>query len=561
MLEAIRSGELPSGIENLEGELLDGTSFNDETLDAWLHAERIRHHDLFADALSDIADTMEKSGDNQSALLAARCVLRLDPCHEPSHRTILRSYIESGRRAQALRHYGDLQALLKTHLDVMPDEETRNLVADIRDRPDQVRSIVKRDKKPKVAILPAVSLSDDREDSIVADTMTRMLIAELGRFSPLTVVAASTMFAFRARRLTVEELGKSVGADYVLEISFQGCGRDGWTLAQLVSVESGAQIWSRKFVGETAHAPPAADHLIQKIAGNLYQILMKHAAGISVTQPEEHVAEDKLYLHAFYHVERPTLIGMIRARRLCDRLLAMEPDHVLVRESLAWVNFHCSFNGWIDDPQTGFREARNVAEAGLGRDDREPYLLSVFGLAETYLGNTRQGMDGLRRAVALNPSGAEFHTWLGIGLTFSGLIEEAHTAFDLAGQVSPDYSPIFLFRGDAHFTIGKYQDAIACLDRFLMAMPEYNWARLLRAAAHQALGERALALQDVDHVRDNAPELNGQYLEKLLRARAAFFRQQLWPLLEPAGLPWSNAEDQGFIVRLGRQQADMRPRY
>ncbi|WP_331374641.1 BTAD domain-containing putative transcriptional regulator [Sinorhizobium chiapasense] len=539
LIEGARMGIVPPEPDAFDGEFLEDLNFKDETLEAWLRIERDRHHNLLVDCLTGLTERLEKAGDAARALLAAQCLLRHDPYHEPSHRVVLRRHLARGDRARAIRYYDTLKTLFETHLGVLPDAETQQLVNRIRDHQSPSRAVDLANSKPRVAILPIISLSAGSDHDIVDESLTRELIGELGRFSPISVVAAATMLAVGARQHTIEEIGKQVGADYVVEIAFQGLGEAGWTLVQLIAVQNGTQIWSRKYSAVAADPSDAQDALARRISGNLYQTIMRHAASRSAMEPEDTMAGEKLYLQVFSHVERPTLNGMIRARRLCDRLLAIDPNHVLVRESLAWISFHCCFNGWLADPLRGFCEARDAALTGLALDDREPYLLSALGLAETYLGNIRSGLDSLGRAVELNPNDAEFHTWLGIGLTFADRIDEAHAAFDEADQASPDYPPIFLFRGDAHLAAGNDEAAVFYLDRFLTVLPEYHWGRLLRAAAHEALGDAATARQGVSHVRANAARLNGHYIERLLQARATEFRQKLWSRLEAAGLPWS----------------------
>ncbi|THK37200.1 tetratricopeptide repeat protein [Ensifer sp. MPMI2T] len=539
LLEGTRMGIVPPEPDAFDGEFLEDLNFKDETLEAWLRIERDRHHSLLVDCLASLTQRLETSGDAARAVLAAQCLLRHDPYHEPSHRVVLRHHLARGDRARAIRYYDTLKTLFETHLGVLPDAETHELASRVRDPQSPPRTVDLANSKPRVAILPIISLSAGGDQDIVDESLTRKLIGELGRFSPISVVAAATMLAVGARQHTIEEIGRQVGADYVVEIAIQGRGEAGWTLAQLVSVQSGTQIWSRKYSAVSADPPDAEDALARRISGNLYQTIMRHAASRSAMEPEETMTAEKLYLQVFSHVERPTLNGMMRARRLCDRLLAIDPNHVLVRESLAWISFHCCFNGWLDDPLRGFLEARDVALSGLALDEREPYLLSALGLAETYLGNSRSGLDNLTRAVELNPNDAELHTWLGIGLTFADRIDEAHAAFDQADQASPDYPPIFLFRGDAHLAAGNHEAAVSCLDRFLTVLPEYHWGRLLRAAAYQALGDAATARQEVSRVRTNASRLNGHYIERLLQARPTAFRQKLWSRLEAAGLPCS----------------------
>ncbi|MCV3735560.1 hypothetical protein OCK02_05030 (plasmid) [Rhizobium sp. TRM96647] len=543
LAEATATGWLDLSGDSYDGELLEGLSFQDETLDTWLHIERDRHRDRLIDCLTAFAVAMEKAGDAGQALAAARCTLLHDPYHEPAHRVILRGHLERGERARALRHCDTLQALLESGLGVPMDPETRKLVDHIRgeaggipapDGPPAYSPTAQN--RPRVAVLPMVNLS--RNDALdgVTETLTRRMIAELGRFSPVSVVAAATMLALRTKDLTMEEIGRRVNAAYVVELSCEAAQEGGAVLVQLVSVHSGTQIWSRRYPATALDAADGQDRLIRAIVGSLYQILMWHAAGDADAEPQENAGAEQLYLQVFYHIQRPTRAGMVLARRLCDRLLEADPRHVLVRESLAWADFHCAFNGWTEDPQEAFRQARDRVLAGLRLNDREPYLLSALGLAQTYLGDVRAGLDALRRATDLNPNDAEFHTWLGTGLTCAGRIEEAHAAFDQADQINPGYHPVFLFRADAHLSSGEFERAVAGLDHFLAVLPEYHWARLLRAAAHDALGETERARADVDHVRQATPSLDGRYLQRLLLARAEGYRDWLTERLGAAGL-------------------------
>ncbi|CAN7258920.1 tetratricopeptide repeat protein [Phyllobacterium sp. LjRoot231] len=535
ILVGAATDQLPFVLDKLEGEFLEGLKFNDETLDEWLRIERDRHRTLLIDFLTSVADCVENAGDTQQSLQIARCLLRHDPYHEPSHRVILRNHLERGERGRAIGHYDTMRALLQSDLAVSPDAETLNLMDRIHSPPEQP-FIALTDTRPRLAILPIKSRSGHIDEQTLTDALTRDLIGELARFSPISVVAAATMFTLSGKNLAVDEIGRRLDANYILEVAILS---NGSSLAQLVSVQSGTQIWSRKYLDADVRFPAGQEKLVHRISGNLYQFLMKHAASNLAMTSEEGANSEQLYLQVFYHVERPTLKGMIRARRLCNRLLIMDPGHVLVRESLAWINFHSCFNGWLNDPLRGFRDARDLAMTGMGLDDREPYLLSAYSLAEMYLGNTKSGLEGLQRAVDLNPNDAEFHTWLGIGLTLVGRFDEAHAAFDEADQVSPDYHPIFLFRGDAHFTSGNYENAISCLNRFLVVLPEYHWGRLLRGAAHEALGNAQAAKEDVSYVRQNALMLTGQYLQQLLHARSSLFKDGLWLHLCAAGLPWS----------------------
>ncbi|RUU14765.1 hypothetical protein EOD10_13930 [Mesorhizobium sp. M7A.T.Ca.TU.009.01.3.2] len=386
-------------------------------------------------------------------------------------------------------------------------------------------------EKPRLAVMPVKGqFGKTRTD---ADALTRALTAELGRFSQIGIVAAATMFALAKRHLTVKEIGRTTGANYVLEVAVHSQDKAMHAFAHLVDAEEEVEVWSARYdLAQTS----SHDELTGVISGNLFQVLMKHAAGPPAL--EEAIQHHKLYLKAFYHVERPTAKGMVVARRLCERLLAAEPEHALIRETLAWVDFHSCFNGWSTEPVQAFRRAGDEARAGLCGHDREASLHSALGLAETYLGNLQTGLGCLWRAIALNPNDAECRTWLGIGLTYAGDLEGAQAAFARADLLSPNYHPIFLFRGDAEYAGENYNAATASFDRFLMVLPEYHWARLLRAASYMGMGDLESARKDVSFVSRESPRLTGEYVDRLQQARGPEFRNNLWSRLSAAGLPW-----------------------
>ena len=51
---------------------------------------------------------------------------------EDAHRLIVQALAATGRKAEALKHYQDLVALLKRELNTEPDAATKSLVAELR---------------------------------------------------------------------------------------------------------------------------------------------------------------------------------------------------------------------------------------------------------------------------------------------------------------------------------------------------------------------------------------------------------------------------------------------
>ena len=56
----------------------------------------------------------------------------MNALREDAHRLIVQALAATGRKAEALKHYQDLVALLKRELNTEPDAATRSLVAELR---------------------------------------------------------------------------------------------------------------------------------------------------------------------------------------------------------------------------------------------------------------------------------------------------------------------------------------------------------------------------------------------------------------------------------------------
>ena len=56
----------------------------------------------------------------------------MNALREDAHRLIVQALAATGRKAEALKHYQDLVALLKRELSTEPDAVTQSLVAELR---------------------------------------------------------------------------------------------------------------------------------------------------------------------------------------------------------------------------------------------------------------------------------------------------------------------------------------------------------------------------------------------------------------------------------------------
>ena len=95
-----------------------------------------------------------------------------------------------------------------------------------------------------VAVLPFASLSADLENDYLADGITEEVIGALGRLQTLHVPGRVSCFAFKGKPVEIGDVAAKLGVSNVLTGSVRRAGNRLRITAELVSAQSGFQLWS-----------------------------------------------------------------------------------------------------------------------------------------------------------------------------------------------------------------------------------------------------------------------------------------------------------------------------
>jgi two-component SAPR family response regulator len=106
----------------------------------WVAGERQRLEAMALDALVRFGEIELDLGHADKALETSRRGLAINDLREDAHRLMLRALAATGRKAEALKHYQDVVALLKRELNTEPDAATKSLVAELRSTQPPSRS-------------------------------------------------------------------------------------------------------------------------------------------------------------------------------------------------------------------------------------------------------------------------------------------------------------------------------------------------------------------------------------------------------------------------------------
>jgi class 3 adenylate cyclase/DNA-binding SARP family transcriptional activator len=170
------SREALSAAANLyRGRLIDEVTVDEEGWNDWLTGERERLLQLALGAMMGLGEQELAAGRAEHALKAGQRVIALNNMREDAHRLIVQALAATGRKAEALKHYKGLVALLKHELNTEPDAATRSLVAELRTTEPPSRSppvkiaqpTLPQLNRPSIVALPVGNMRRDYEEENV----------------------------------------------------------------------------------------------------------------------------------------------------------------------------------------------------------------------------------------------------------------------------------------------------------------------------------------------------------------------------------------------------------
>ena len=123
--------------------------------------------------------------------------------------------------------------------------------------------------KPVVAVLPFANLSGDPSQNYFSDGLTEDLIAALGRFSGLSVIARTTVSQSKGGMSSREEVGRALKVPYLVEGSVRKAGDNLRVTAQLTDLTTGVHLWSDRFNGEIKDIFTMQDEIARRISSAL----------------------------------------------------------------------------------------------------------------------------------------------------------------------------------------------------------------------------------------------------------------------------------------------------
>src|ERR1700733_9136460 len=341
-----------------------------------------------------------------------------------------------------------------------------------------------------IVVLPFANLSGDSSQDYFADGITENLTTDLSRLSGAFVIARNTAFTFKGKNVDVREIGKELGARYVLEGSVQRDQGHVRVNAQLVDAESGGQLWAERFDKPISDLFSMQDEIVASLASRLGTELIADEARRAerATNPDsmDLYFQGRAWLNKGLSPE-----NLAQARGFFERALALDPDNLDALLGTVSVDVLAASGYGTADPVARFAAIEATLTKVLSRAPNNGWAHYWMGRVLIDSNHGAQGIAESERALALNPNLAAAHAIIGFANLVNGHAEETENHVLEALRVSPRDTDANVWLGyiaEAKQFLGAYEDAVTWHHRSMEINRNRPVAHMYLASALALLG-------------------------------------------------------------------------
>jgi tetratricopeptide (TPR) repeat protein len=378
------------------------------------------------------------------------------------------------------------------------------------------------------------------------------------------VIARTSVMGYKHRDERLDQIGRDLSVQYVLENSLRESGDHIRLTAQLIQVKDQTPLWSQDYDYPAKNILNVEDDVARAVASNVQlRLSSQQQAELSLPHPVNPEAFDA-YLQGYYFFEKDTNKDTEMAAKYYEKATQLDPSY-----ALAWVGLSrvrkWQANVHLIPTDEGYRLAREAVERALALDPNlavahaqlsrikrqvdfdwaggdasiqraialepgnpEGIRLAASSAAVTF-GRFDEALRLAHRAVDLDPLNADSWESLGEVEFWMGQLDNATRDFKKGLELSPDVWPVPNLLSQIYVMQGRPQDALPEIE-----LVRYDAARTyLYAIAYYALGRKKESDAALSQLITNHPTNQFQIAEVYLSGTSPTERSSGWTELMP----------------------------
>jgi len=360
-----------------------------------------------------------------------------------------------------------------------------------------------RSQKIMLAVLPFENLTGDPSKEYLADGLTEETISQLGRLNPdqLGVIARTSVMAYKHKGERLNQIGRDLSVQYVLENSLRESGNQIRLTAQLIQMKDQTHLWSQDYDYPVKDIFNVEDDVAKAVARQIQlRLTSQQQAELARSRPLNPEAFDA-YVHGYSFFERNTDKDTEMAAKYFERATQLDPSY-----ALAWVGLSRARNRQANvglvPAEDGHRLAREAVERALALNPNLEQAQTQMGRIKLFVDFDWAGADAsIQTAFALEPGNSESVLPAAAMATYAGRFDEALRLDRRAVELDPLNSHSWAQLAETEFFMGQLDEAAADNKKAIELNPDLWNGHIFLSQIYTMQGRPQDALPEIELVR------------------------------------------------------------
>jgi len=393
-------------------------------------------------------------------------------------------------------------------------------------------------EKLSIAVLPFNNVSGDSAQEYFSDGISEDIITDLSRVSGLKVIDRNSSFTYKGKAVKLQQVGKDLGVQYVLQGSIRKAGRRVRITTQLAKTTDGYQLWAERYDREQGDIFALQDEITEKIISALLIKLSGDEKNQLTSRPTRNFEAYDLFLRGQQHFRAANKEDNLLAQELYRQ--AIELDSGFGRAYGAYA-VALAFNfarGWSDRPGETLDRALELAQRAIQLNEFLPQTHWALGYTYMQRKEWDRALAAVQHAVTLVPNFADGYGLLALINNRLSRADEAIELIRKAMRLNPYYTWDYPYNlGRAYYTKGQYGKAVDYLHQALERNEAVTYPRLFLAASYVELGQTEDAAWEIIQLQMTNPDMRLSHLASAHQIVDEVLMQRFLTDLREAGLP------------------------
>jgi TolB-like protein/DNA-binding winged helix-turn-helix (wHTH) protein/lipoprotein NlpI len=358
--------------------------------------------------------------------------------------------------------------------------------------------------KIMLAVLPFQNLTGDPNKEYLADGLTEEMISQLGRLNPeqLGVIARTSVMGYKHKDVRLDQIGRDLSVQYVLENSLRESGDHLRLTAQLIQVQDQTHLWSQDYDYLAKDTLNVEDDVAKAVAREIrVRLTSQQQEDLARSHPVNPEAFDA-YLQGYHFFQGSTDKDADMAAKYFERATQLDPSY-----ALAWAYLSRARNWQADEGLIPMEEGRRLSREAI---ERALALNPNLAAAHAQMGRIKQQVDydwaganaSYQRAGELEPGNPEGVRLAALSAAELGRFNEAVKLARQAVDLDPLNADSWDNLGEVEFYTGQLDQAAADGKKALELDPDYWSSPLTLSRIYLLQGRPQNALPEIEHVHN-----------------------------------------------------------